>query len=170
MTLLSNGKPEVSFCVEIGGLKLKCRADWYVESATQEQVDVFKKYGKALKEDDSFFVDLKTTNCLADWDRLDGGNVAFKLRYHMSAAFYQDVATMALKAQSRKPVKAFAHVVLEKKAPYETAVKFLSHDAIKAGALLSSKAIGELVKWSQKNWRGIANTRNGICDVPEWSK
>ena len=101
----ANGKNELSIFSEIFGVKVKARFDKLI--------------------DDKIIVDLKTTE---DASIIEFGKSVWNYRYHVQAAFYQDVAeSVGLK------IEKFYFVAIEKKAPYCVAVYEIDEDAVNIG-------------------------------------
>jgi hypothetical protein len=112
--LLSDGEPEVSaFAVdEATGVLRRARFDWLGPT-------VLSDYKTAVSSDPNEFL-----------------RAAVKLKYHMQAAWYLDLA-----AQLGHPAPAFAFIVQEKEAPYVVTVIELPEELVDRGRELNRRAL-----------------------------
>lgn len=122
------------------GLELKCRPD--------------RIKGKYL-------IDLKTCAKIGDFEK----SIA-KYLYHVQAAFYIDVFEQATGLK----MNGFCFVAVEKSAPFDCAVYFLSGDYIDIGRIQYKKALIEMMDCQQSgNYPGIMkDEKQSIIDAPYW--
>lgn len=145
--LLSDGVAEVSsFWTDIhSGESCKCRLDWIMED-----------------HDGVWIVDLKTTEnaSLSDFQR----SIA-KYNYHLQAAFYSDGHYFA----SKKIVKGFVFIAVEKNPPYAVGVYILDSEAILLGQHLYKKALLDLAQCKiNKQWPAYSDKAVRLS-LPAWA-
>ena len=123
--LSSDGIAEASYFAEIDGVLCKCRPDFVVEGDRGD-----------------FLFDLKSTRKgKAHPDRW--GYEVMKRDYHFSAAMYRAVYESA----TNRPVTAFAHIVVEKSAPYLVAGHNLGADTLETGRIRFRRALDKYQRW-----------------------
>lgn len=110
--LLQSGIAEHAFFSEFDGIPVKCKADYYIESA-------------------GVVIDLKTTKSIKDFKKsiLDYG-------YATQSAFYTDVITSLGKRADR-----FIFILVETTAPYMVSVQEMSFESIEEGRAIYSELI-----------------------------
>jgi hypothetical protein len=106
--LLMNGVAESSHFVDDDGLILKCRPDYYIESA-------------------GVVVDIKT---IADCSEFNIRKAITNYKYHWSAAWYLRVLSLL-----GKPAKKFVFVFIDKQAPHMVRIRELTPESLELAYL-----------------------------------
>jgi len=103
-----NGVAESSHFVDDDGLILKCRPDYYIESA-------------------GVVVDIKT---IADCSEFNIRKAITNYKYHWSAAWYLRVLSLL-----GKPAKKFVFVFIDKQAPHMVRIRELTPESLELAYL-----------------------------------
>jgi len=108
--LLQGGVAEQAFFSEFDGIPVKCKADYYIESA-------------------GVVIDLKTTKSIKDFKKsiLDYG-------YGTQSAFYLDVLRSL-----EKPAQRFIFILVETSKPYMVSVQEMQIESIEEGRTIYSE-------------------------------
>lgn len=166
--LLSSGEAEISWRTKYKGLTLQSRTDWFIESATPEQVAELVKYGIAIKAGQPIIVDLKTTAELDAWFRDNYGNAVHQYGYQLQLAFYLQVVNKVRKEQGKEIVRHFLFIVVEKSAPHDCAVVVLDEATFALAQTQTKHHLKRLVDCIANNdWHGYKDRGVIVTGVPE---
>jgi hypothetical protein len=165
--LLSSGEAEISWRTKYKDLTLQSRTDWFIESATPEQVSELIKYGIDIKAGQPVIVDLKTTAELDAWFRDNYGNAIHQYGYQLQLAFYLQVVNKVRKEQGKEIVRHFLFIVVEKSAPYDCAVVVLDEATFALAQTQTKHHLKRMVACLANNdWQGYKDRGVIVTGVP----
>lgn len=166
--LLSSGEAEISWRTKYKDLTLQSRTDWFIESATPEQVAELVKYGIDIKAGQPIICDLKTTAELDAWFRDNYGNAIFQYGYQLQLAFYLAVINKIRKAKGKEIVRHFVFIVVEKAAPNDCAVVVLNEATFSLAQTQMKHHLKRMIDCYERNdWQGYKDRGVVIAGVPD---
>jgi len=127
--LLQNGLPERAFFSEFDGIAVKCKADYYIESA-------------------GIVIDLKTTKSIKDFKKS-----VLEYGYGTQSAFYTDVIRSLGKKADR-----FVFILVETKKPYMVSVQEMSLESLEEGRSIYSEHLQTLQDYEKNNVVNVVKT------------
>jgi len=127
--LLQDGVAERAFFSEFDGIPVKCKADYYIESA-------------------GIVIDLKTTKSIKDFKKS-----ILEYGYGTQSAFYTDViSSLGYKADR------FVFILVETTKPYMVSVQEMSLDGIEEGRAIYSELLESLKAYRRDNVVNVIKT------------
>lgn len=167
--LLSNGESEVSWRIKATEMyDMQSRTDWFVESASAEQVDELRKYGIEIAVGQPFISDLKTTAELDSWFRDNYGNAIYAFGAYLQYSFYLAVINAIRKMKGKEIVRHWFFIVVEKQVPNDCAVIALDERSFKLAQRQLTHHLDELMKcYESGNWTGYKDRGVLVSGVPK---
>jgi len=127
--LLQDGVAERAFFSEFDGIPVKCKADYYIESA-------------------GIVIDLKTTKSIKDFKKS-----ILEYGYGTQSAFYTDViSSLGYKADR------FVFILVETTKPYMVSVQEMSLEGIEEGRAIYSELLESLKAYKKDNVVNVIKT------------
>lgn len=120
--LLQGGVAEQAFFSEFDGIPVKCKADYYIESA-------------------GVVIDLKTTKSIKDFKKS-----ILEYGYGTQSAFYTDLISSLNKRAER-----FVFILVETTAPYMVSVQEMSFESIEEGRTIYSEYLQTWKEYKKNN-------------------
>lgn len=127
--LLQNGLAEQAFFSDFDGVPVKCKADYYIESA-------------------GVVIDLKTTKSIKDFKKS-----VLEYGYGTQSAFYTDVIGSLDKRADR-----FVFILVETTKPYMVSVQEMSIESIEEGRTIYSEHLQTLQDYNKNNIVNVIKT------------
>jgi len=127
--LLQNGLPEQAFFSDFDGVPVKCKADYYIESA-------------------GVVIDLKTTKSIKDFKKS-----VLEYGYGTQSAFYTDVISSLEKKADR-----FVFILVETSKPYMVSVQEMSFESIEEGRSIYGEHLKTLQDYNKDGVVNVIKT------------
>lgn len=127
--LLQDGLPEQAFFSELDGVGVKCKADYYIESA-------------------GVVIDLKTTKSIKDFKKS-----ILEYGYGTQSAFYTDIISSLGKKADR-----FVFILVETQKPYMVSVQEISLESIEEGRSIYSEHLNTWRDYKKNNVVNVIKT------------
>jgi len=166
--LFTNGVAELSWRTKWKNLTLQSRTDWFIESASAEQVALLTADGVDIKEGQPIIVDLKTTQELAPWFRDNYGNQILQFGYQLQYAFYLAVINKLRQKQGKEIVRHFYFVAVEKSAPNDCAVITIDERTFALAQTQLKHYLGKMSAcFKSGKWRGYKDRGLMVSGISE---
>jgi len=127
--LLQGGVAELAFFSKFDGIPVKCKADYYIESA-------------------GVVIDLKTTKSIRDFKKS-----ILEYGYGTQSAFYCDVVKSL-----NKPAERFVFILVETTKPYMVSVQEMHSDSIEEGRAIYSEYLATWKKYKEDGVVNVVKT------------
>lgn len=129
--LLQGGVAEYAFFSEFDGIPVKCKADYFIESA-------------------GVVIDLKTTKSIKDFKKS-----VLEYGYGTQSAFYTDVISSI-----GKPAERFVFILVETTKPYMVSVQEMNIEGIEEGRAIYSERLQTWKDYKKNNVVNVIKTTN----------